>query len=71
MRPEEHDPIPMGVFLDYTDWFRRSKGLDVDQRLVENLSTADGAFVASMQDGSTITAKKVLAAPTISPTPAW
>ena len=63
MRPEDYDPIPIGVFLDYTDWFRRSTGLDVDQRLVSNLSTTHGAFVASMQDGSTITAKKVLAAP--------
>ncbi len=63
LRPQDYDPIPIGVFLDYTDWFRRSKGLDVDQRLVSNLSTAHGAFVASMQDGSTITAKKVLAAP--------
>ena len=27
LRPEEFDPIPIGVFLDYTEWFRRSQGL--------------------------------------------
>lgn len=74
LRPEDYDPIPIQVFLDYTDWFRRGKGLDVDQRLVSNLSTADGAFIASMPDGSTITAKKVLAAPGVrhfANLPAW
>ena len=44
LRPEDYDPIPIGVFLDYTDWFRRGKGLDVDQRLVSDLSTADGVI---------------------------
>jgi FAD-dependent urate hydroxylase len=74
LRPEECDPIPIGVFLDYTDWFCRRKGLDVDQRLVTALSTADGAFVASMDDGSTIIAEKVLAAPGVrhfANLPAW
>jgi FAD-dependent urate hydroxylase len=74
LRPEDYDPIPLHVFLDYTDWFRRGKGLDVDRRLVGNLSTADGAFAARLQDGSTITAKKVLAAPGVrhfAYLPAW
>ncbi|HEV7656642.1 MAG TPA: FAD-dependent oxidoreductase [Mycobacteriales bacterium] len=63
LRPQECDPIPIGVFLDYTDWFRSRKGFDVDGRLVVTLSAADGVFVATMADGSTITADKVLAAP--------
>ncbi|MEU7810817.1 NAD(P)-binding domain-containing protein [Pseudonocardia sp. NPDC049154] len=74
LRPEECDPIPVGVFLDYTDWFRRNKGLDVDQRLVTALSATDGAFTASLDDGSTITAEKVLAAPGVrqfANLPAW
>ena len=33
--PADHDPIPIGVFLDHTDWFREQKGLDVDERLVD------------------------------------
>ena len=65
LRPEEFDPIPIAVFLDYTEWFRARKSLDVDERLVTDLTKPDGAFVATMEDGSTITADKVLAAPGI------
>lgn len=60
---EEHDPIPIGVFLDHTDWFAEQKGLAVADRVVDDLSTADGTFTATMADGATITADKVLAAP--------
>lgn len=71
--PSELDPIPIGVFLDHTDWFARRKGLEVDRRLVSGL-TADGAFVAAMEDGTTITADKVLAVPGIASfahVPSW
>ena len=63
LRAEQVDPIPIGVFLDYTDWFRRRKGFDVDDRLVAELSTVDGGFMATLDDGATITADTVLAAP--------
>ncbi len=44
----EHDPVPIGVFLDHTDWFRQQKGFDVDERLVDTVETDDtGAFVAT------------------------
>ncbi len=32
--PEEHDPIPIGVFLDHTEWFREQKALAVEEVLV-------------------------------------
>ncbi|MFC4785082.1 FAD-dependent oxidoreductase [Nocardioides sp. MAHUQ-72] len=59
----DHDPIPIGVFLDHTDWFAERKGLAVEQRLVRDLTEADGVLRADMQDGGVITAEKVLAAP--------
>ena len=62
---DEHDPIPISVFLDHTDWFREQKNLDVEEILVESLARADDGFVAEMNDGSTIAAEKVLAAPGI------
>ncbi len=71
--PDDADPIPIGVFLDHTDWFARRKGLTVDPRLVESL-TKNGSFVATLDDGSTITADKVLACPGIqhfAQLPAW
>jgi FAD-dependent urate hydroxylase len=78
--PADHDPVPIGVFLDHTDWFRDRKGFEVDQRLVEHLTRGRGAdaagagFTATMDDGTTITAEKVLAAPGIrhfASLPAW
>ncbi len=74
LRPEDHDPIPIRVFCDYTDWFRERKGLDVDERLVAEVTKPDGSFVARMEDGSTLTAERVLAAPGIrhfATAPAW
>ncbi len=71
----ENDPVPIGVFLDHTDWFREQKGFDVDERLVDTLEAdGAGAFAATMEDGTTITAEKVLAAPGIRhfvALPAW
>ncbi len=63
--PADHDPIPIGVFLDHTDWFREQKRLDVDERLVDTLTRPDDSFVAVMEDGSTIEAERVLAVPGI------
>jgi FAD-dependent urate hydroxylase len=74
LRREDLDPIPIRVFLDYTDWFGRHKRLDVDQRLVAGLTAADGTFTATLDDGTAITADKVLAAPGIqyfANLPAW
>ncbi|HKG52179.1 MAG TPA: FAD-dependent oxidoreductase [Actinomycetales bacterium] len=63
MRPDELRPTPIGTFLEYTEWFRERQSLDVDARLVHNLAAPNGHFVATLEDGSTITADKVLAAP--------
>ena len=65
LSPADLDPIPIGVFLDHTEWFREQKSLDVDQRLVDGLTEADGRFVATLEDGSTVTSERVLAAPGI------
>lgn len=63
--PADHDPIPLDVFLDHTDWFAEHKGLRPDERLVDALrpSSAGPGFVASMADGTTIEADRVVAAP--------
>jgi thioredoxin reductase len=72
----DHDPVPIGVFLDHTDWFRDQKGFDVDERLVDTVEVAraGAGFLATMEDGTTIAAEKVLAAPGIQhfvTLPAW
>ena len=65
LRPEDFDPVPIALFLDYTEWFRRRTAFGVDERMVTDLTTTDGVFVATMDDDSTITAEKVIAAPGI------
>ncbi|MEP6666997.1 MAG: NAD(P)-binding domain-containing protein, partial [Nocardioidaceae bacterium] len=65
MRAEEFDPIPIAIFLDHAEWFRERKSLEIDERLVTGLNKPNGGFVATMEDGSTIIADKVLAAPGI------
>ena len=74
LRPTDHDPIPISVFLDHTDWFVESKGLEVDQRLVESLTASGEGFEARLSDGTFVSAEKVLAAPGIahfSALPEW
>ena len=63
--PADHDPIPIGVFLDHSEWFRDQKKLEVDERLVSTLTKPDGTFEATLDHGSTIDADTVLAAPGI------
>jgi len=65
LRLEDFDPVPISVFLDHTDWFAERKKLGVDARLVDTLTKPNGAFVATMEDGSAITADQVLAVPGI------
>jgi cation diffusion facilitator CzcD-associated flavoprotein CzcO len=63
--PADHDPIPIGLFLDHTEWFADRKGLEVEERTVANLTRPDGRFVAEMADGGTVSADNVVAAPGI------
>ena len=48
----EHDPIPIAVFLDHTDWFREQKGSTSRSASSTSLARADGGFVAAMEDGT-------------------
>jgi FAD-dependent urate hydroxylase len=65
LRPADFDPVPIALFLEYTEWFRERTSLDIDERMVADLAASDQRFVATMEDGSTITADKVLAVPGI------
>jgi FAD-dependent urate hydroxylase len=65
LRPQDLDPLPISIFLDYTDWFRDKTALDLDERLVAELTAADSGFTATMADGTTISAERVLAVPGI------
>jgi cation diffusion facilitator CzcD-associated flavoprotein CzcO len=63
---EEVDPLPVGLFLDYAEWFRHAKGIEVREDLVAELSKPDGRFLARLNSGDSVAADAVVAAPGIS-----
>jgi cation diffusion facilitator CzcD-associated flavoprotein CzcO len=72
--PADVDPLPVGLFLDYAEWFRQAKGIEVREDLVADLTKPDGRFVAVLDSGARIAADAVVAAPGIcyfTNLPAW
>lgn len=65
IRPDQVDPIPVGVFLDYAGWFQRAKGIEVREELVATLAKTGGQFEATLHGGGRIRADAVVAAPGI------
>jgi FAD-dependent urate hydroxylase len=63
--PEEVDPLPIDLFLDYAEWFRQAKGIEVREDLVAELAKPDGRFVAVLDSGARVAADAVVAAPGI------
>jgi cation diffusion facilitator CzcD-associated flavoprotein CzcO len=59
---EEIDPIPVETFIAYADWFAEQEGLTPLPRRVNTLTEE---LVAHLDDGSTIDADRVVAAPGI------
>src|SRR5215213_3496627 len=72
--PAEVDPLPVGLFLDYAEWFRQAKGIQVREDLVVDLAKLDARFEAVLGSGARIAADVVVAAPGIrhfTNLPAW
>jgi FAD-dependent urate hydroxylase len=61
--PAEVDPLPVSLFLDYAEWFRQAKGIEVREDLVAELAKPDGRFQAVLDSGERIAADAVVAAP--------
>jgi len=71
---EELDPIPIATFLDYCEWFRRTKRVAVREELVTDLARSNGLFEATLAGGEHIAADAVVCAPGIrhySYVPGW
>jgi cation diffusion facilitator CzcD-associated flavoprotein CzcO len=65
IRPDEVDPIPIGLFLEYANWFSERKGLAVREDFVTRLEKTNGRFQASLESGDQVHADAVVAAPGI------
>jgi cation diffusion facilitator CzcD-associated flavoprotein CzcO len=59
-------PVPLDRFVDYGTWFREQAGLDVDERHVASVSR-NGTFALELDDGETLTARRVVVAAGIGP----
>ncbi len=58
------DPVPIALFLDYARWFQRHKHVAVRECLVTGLrGNGDGSFLVALDDGETLAAESVVAAP--------
>ncbi|MDE2937326.1 MAG: NAD(P)-binding domain-containing protein [Chloroflexota bacterium] len=65
LQPAEVSPISLGLYLEYAEWFREQSGLAVQQAYVQNLQHSAGGpypFAATLDDGTEIGARRVLAA---------
>ena len=63
--PNDVDPVPIRVFLDYAAWFQNNKGVVALEDLVTELSHDGRVFEALLDSGKRITAEAVVAAPGI------
>jgi len=53
-------PIPIAVYLDYVEWFRRGSGIEPENQTVERIDRdAAGAFLAQITTGETIESRAI------------
>ena len=58
------DPVPIAVFLEYARWFCQHKRVAVRECLVTGVrENGDGSFLVALDDGETLAARSVVAAP--------
>lgn len=60
--PADVEPLPLGLYLEYAEWFERVKGLRTRPARVARLDERDGRLAATLDDGSMVTADRVLLA---------
>ena len=61
-KPSEVEPLTLDFYLAYADWFERVKGIRSRPSEVLRLDQSDGCFAATLDDGSAVTADRVLLA---------
>jgi len=61
-KPEDVEPLSLELYLEYVAWFQRARNISVRRAHVACLEEVDGSFRATLGDGSTLTAERVLLA---------
>jgi cation diffusion facilitator CzcD-associated flavoprotein CzcO len=65
LRPADVEPLALDLYLDYCEWFRRQKAIEVRParvRRLDHVSDAPPLFEATLEDGAIITARNVVLA---------
>jgi cation diffusion facilitator CzcD-associated flavoprotein CzcO len=60
-------PVPLNDFIAYGSWVQQTHLPDVDERTVTSLERAAGAFKLELEDGTSVTARRVVVACGIAP----
>lgn len=60
--PSDVEPLPLDLYLEYASWFEATKGIHVRSARVVRLDRSGDRFAAILDDGSVVTAERVLLA---------
>jgi FAD-dependent urate hydroxylase len=63
VEPSDVDPIPLQLFIDYAEWFRDARHIDVHRVRVHDVRRPGGQLVATLEDGRRVRAGAVVVAP--------
>ena len=55
-------PVPLDRFVDYGMWVQQQVAPDVDRRMVEAVEAGPGGFRLTLDDGTAISARRVVVA---------
>lgn len=66
-RPQIEQPVPLVDFIAYGSWVQREAVPDVDERRVTALERAGGGFALGLEDGTRVSARRVVVACGIAP----
>ncbi len=58
----KQEPVPLRVFLDYSEWFQKQAVPDIDQTYVKFLTSDGQGFHLDLADGRSVKARKVVIA---------
>ena len=64
-RLADAEPIPIGMVLDYSDWFIERQALGIRRELVVDCTAVPGGIRLELSNGERLTARTVVAAPGI------
>jgi thioredoxin reductase len=62
LKPEDVEPLSLDLYLSYAEWFQEQTKVQIQESLVRRLDHSNNQFVATLDDGQTITASNVLLA---------